>query len=36
MKDYLKITLKEDYLKHNFSEEVSISISIFYNLYDNY
>ena len=36
MKEYLKITLKEDYLKCNFLEEVSISLSIFYNLYDNY
>ena len=36
IKEYLKVTSKEDYLKRNFSEEVSISLSIFYNLYNNY
>ena len=36
MKEYLKVTSKEDYLIRNFLEEVPMSLSIFYNLYDNY
>lgn len=36
IKEYLKLTSKEDYLTCNFSEDVSMSLSIFYDLYNNY